>query len=59
MEHETGTWYNRSRYHESLNNFTPEDIYHGREKKIISMREMVRRKTMKLRREYHLRVNAK
>ncbi len=40
--------YNNHRYHESLNNLTPVDVYNGRVKKIISMREKIKQQTMKL-----------
>ena len=32
-------YYNHQRYHESLNNLTPTDVYHGREKDVLSKRE--------------------
>ena len=31
-------YYNNHRYHESINNLTPADVYCGRDEKIISMR---------------------
>ena len=52
-------WYNNSRYHESLDDLTPADVYNGRDKKIITMRETIKERTLKLRKEYNLRKNQK
>jgi putative transposase len=48
-------YYNNRRYHESLGNLTPADVYHGRGAKILSMREeiKVRRTTIRKRRLQH------
>ena len=46
--------YNNHRYHESLNNLTPADVYFGRKREKLNMREMIKRETMKLRRAYNL-----
>ena len=43
-------FYNEERYHESLGNVTPADIYHGRAKEIQSRREQIKQKTMRERR---------
>jgi transposase InsO family protein/transposase-like protein len=43
-------YYNNHRYHESLDNLTPSDVYHGRGKKIQTMRDYIKEKTLKLRR---------
>ena len=45
--------YNHQRYHESLLNLTPADIYTGRGHTILLERERTKRKTMKLRRLQH------
>lgn len=42
-------YYNNHKYNESLNNLTPADVYCGRSKKIISMKENIKRKTTQLR----------
>lgn len=42
--------YNEERYHESLDNVTPADMYHGRSRKIQSRREQIKEKTMRERR---------
>tara|TARA_B100002003_G_scaffold115258_1_gene106537 strand:+ start:455 stop:1501 length:1047 start_codon:yes stop_codon:yes gene_type:complete len=47
-------YYNNHRYHESLNNLTPADVYFGKDKKIISMREKIKKQTMTLRRAQNL-----
>lgn len=43
-------YYNYHRYHESLDNLTPADVYHGRMKVIWSKRNETKEKTLKLRR---------
>lgn len=43
-------YYNNQRYHESLNNLTPTDVYAGRDRQILDKREQIKRKTLKLRR---------
>lgn len=49
--------YNNHRYHESLNNVTPADVYFGRDKDILREREKikVRRTTIQYRRLQHQR----
>jgi putative transposase len=39
-------YYNNRRYHESLNNLTPADVYFGRGDEIIRRREKIKQKTM-------------
>ena len=51
--------YNIHRYHESLDNLTPADVYFGRKRERLSVREMIKRETMKLRRTYNLRNGGK
>lgn len=48
-------YYNNKRYHESLNNLTPADVFYGRSKEIISMRQLIKKQTLKLRRYQNLR----
>ena len=38
--------YNTRRYHESLNNLTPEDVYHGRGQAILAERQRIKHETM-------------
>nr|WP_139250706.1 IS3 family transposase [Litoreibacter ascidiaceicola] len=45
--------YNHLRYHESLNNVTPADVYFGRDKAILKQRERIKRKTLETRRLHH------
>ena len=42
--------YNHNRYHESLKNLTPADVYLGRGKQILEQRERIKQKTIKQRR---------
>jgi hypothetical protein len=41
------------RYHESLNNVTPSDVYFGRVQAILNKRERIKRKTLETRRLQH------
>jgi len=45
--------YNNQRYHESLNNLTPADVYFGRGQTILLQRERINRKTIENRRLHH------
>jgi transposase InsO family protein len=45
--------YNHHRYHESLNNLTPADVYFGRGQTILLKRERIKRKTIEHRRLQH------
>ena len=45
--------YNNQRYHESLANLTPADVYHGRGAKILKMREEIKKQTIQNRRLQH------
>jgi len=47
-------YYNSRRYHESLNNLTPADVYFGRGPAVLSRRENVKLKTIEGRRRLHL-----
>jgi len=46
-------YYNTRRYHESLDNLTPDDVYSGRGQAILTRREKIKRKTMTERRRLH------
>jgi transposase InsO family protein len=48
-------YYNNERYHESLNNLTPADVYAGRSVKILNKREEIKQKTMQNRRIHNLK----
>jgi putative transposase len=43
-------YYNNQRYHESLDNLTPADVYFGRGKEVLSKREEIKRHTLQQRR---------
>ena len=45
--------YNNRRYHESLDNLTPADVYFGRAPAILKRRETIKRKTIEQRRRLH------
>ncbi len=47
--------YNHQRYHESLKNLTPADVYFGRGQSIIAKRERIKRKTIAKRRLHYQR----
>jgi transposase InsO family protein len=45
--------YNHNRYHESLQNLTPADVYFGRGQTILKQRERIKQKTIETRRLLH------
>jgi putative transposase len=47
--------YNHRRYHESLDNLTPADVYFGRGRAILLERERIKRRTIRQRRLLHQR----
>jgi len=48
-------YYNQERYHESLNNMTPADIYYGQAEEVKTRREMIKMRTLWERRRLHRR----
>lgn len=42
--------YNNRRYHESLDNLTPADVFFGRDKEVRARREKIKRDTLAARR---------
>ena len=46
-------YYNHHRYHESLDNLTPADVYFGRGARILKRREEIKRNTIEQRRRMH------
>lgn len=60
LEEEIGRfndYYNNHRYHESLKNVTPADVYFGRNREIVSRREQLKKRTLELRRKQNLNPN--
>lgn len=51
--HDFVVYYNTKRYHESLNNCTPEDVYLNRHKKVLERRSLIKKESMKKRRRNH------
>ena len=51
-------YYNHRRYHESLDNLTPADVYFGRGARILERRKEIKRKTIEQRRRSHLKAVA-
>ena len=47
--------YNHRRYHESIDNLTPADVYFGRGQTILLERERIKRNTIQTRRLLHRR----
>jgi putative transposase len=45
--------YNHKRYHESLDNLTPADVYFGRGQRVLNARREIKRKTITERRKLH------
>jgi len=57
LEHEIAyfvDYYNNERYHESLDNVTPADMYFGRQRMILTERQLIKRETMWVRRKFNL-----
>lgn len=46
-------YYNYERYHESLNNLTPADVYYGRGQQVLDRREQIKLNTLAMRRKMH------
>jgi transposase InsO family protein len=51
-------YYNHERYHESLNNLTPADVYFGRAKEVLTKRDHIKRHTLQQRRLHNLQTPA-
>jgi transposase InsO family protein len=51
-------YYNHQRYHESLDNLTPADVYFGRGNAILEKRRKLKKQTLQQRRLQHLKIAA-
>ena len=51
-------YYNNQRFHESLNNVTPVDVYLGRDREILERRKLIKQRTLKLRRKHYRKMIA-
>jgi len=51
-------YYNTERYHESLDNLTPEDVYTGRGQTVLSRRRTIKQETIEQRRRLYYRQQA-
>jgi putative transposase len=49
-------YYNNRRYHESLNNVTPADVFFGKAKEVFSKREIIKQETLRKRYSFNLRM---
>jgi len=49
-------YYNHERYHESLDNVTPADVFFGRQQEVFTQREIIKQQTLQQRRRQHLRI---
>ena len=49
-------YYNHNRYHESLENVTPADVFYERDKEVLQKRNLLKEKTMALRRQNYLQM---
>jgi transposase InsO family protein len=47
-------YYNHERYHESLDNVTPADVFFGRQEEVLTQRELIKQQTLLERRQLHL-----
>jgi putative transposase len=51
-------YYNHQRYHESLDNLTPADVFYGRAREIKTKRHLTKMKTLKERRRINRKISA-
>ena len=51
-------YYNHQRYHESLDNLTPADVYLGRAKEVLTKRDHIKKQTLQQRRLQNLQLPA-
>jgi putative transposase len=51
-------YYNNERYHESIDNLTPADMYSGKSKEVLTQRNQIKQETLARRRKDHLQITA-
>jgi putative transposase len=51
-------YYNTQRYHESLDNVTPADVFFGRHQEVLSKRAIIKQQTLHQRLQQHLQMTA-
>ena len=51
-------YYNHERYHESIDNLTPADVYSGKSKEVLTKRAQIKQNTLADRRRLNLQVSA-
>ncbi len=49
-------YYNTQRYHESLDNVTPADVFFGRDQEVLSKRAIIKQQTLQERLQHHLQM---
>ena len=49
-------YYNTQRYHESLDNVTPADVFFGRQQAVLSKRAIIKQQTLEQRLQQHLQI---
>jgi hypothetical protein len=51
-------YYNNERFHESLDNLTPMDVFTGKTKEVLEKRAEIKRQTLQIRRMQYLQARA-
>ncbi len=49
-------FYNHQRYHEALDNLTPADVYSGKEKEVLTRRNLIKADTLRKRKQANLQM---
>jgi transposase InsO family protein len=47
-------YYNNERYHESINNLIPKDVFYGKDREVITRRDKIKKRTFDLRKKLNL-----
>ena len=48
-------YYNNERYHESINNLIPKDVFYGKDREVITRRDKIKKRTFDLRKKLNLK----